>query len=145
MAVVRLMQKRDLERVLEMEQAYFSKPWSRKSFCDALDAEGTLYFSAQEGQAVVGYCGFFLSYESADLCNMVVEKHMRQQGIGEQMLRTAFPILRSQGVEQVFLEVRETNLPAICLYEKMNFQIIGKRKGYYSEPVEDAVLMKANI
>ncbi len=139
-----LMREADIPQVVSLEKQFFSRPWSEKSFRDALDSETTLYLAAKAGGQLTGYCGFYISYECADLCNMAVAKAARRQGVGEMLLKTAFEILKQRGVMKIFLEVRESNIPAIRLYEKLHFQKNGMRKNYYSDPPEDAVLMERN-
>ncbi|MBR1742358.1 MAG: ribosomal protein S18-alanine N-acetyltransferase [Lachnospiraceae bacterium] len=142
---IRRMNEEDLAQVLSLENACFSKPWSEKSFLDALHSEQTLYLVAEAAGAVIGYCGFFFSFESADLCNMLVEEKMRKNGIGRKLLEEAFLLLGKRQIEKVILEVRASNASAIHLYEMLGFEKIGIRKRYYSEPVEDALLMKKCI
>lgn len=145
MITIRRMEKRDVSEVAFLEGQYFSNPWSEKSFSDAVCSDDTLYLVAEKEGRVTGYCGFYLSYESADLCNMLVEEKMRKKGIALKLLNTAFPVLQNRHVARILLEVRKTNLHAIGLYEKSGFQKIGIRKAYYADPREDAVLMEKNF
>lgn len=140
--MIRQMQEQDIPRVLEMEQSIFSAPWSEKSFTDAYCAENNIYLVAVQNESIVGYCGLWVSYEMADLCNMAVDPKERQKGIAEQLLREGLQLCRERKVETVLLEVRESNTPAIGLYKKIGFQRIGLRKKYYKEPMEDAILMQ---
>ncbi len=143
--IIRKMRKADLEKVLLLENACFSSPWSEKSFLDAMASENAIYLSAEVNGEVVGYCGFFLAADSADLCNMLVAEEMRHRGIGERLLQEGFSFLKQKNIENVFLEVRESNAPAIGLYQKMGFEKNGFRRGYYDAPKEDAVLMCSNL
>ena len=142
MTKIRFMKESDVGQVAVLEKKCFSRPWSEKSFLDAVRSEDTLYLVAEVEGEVKGYCGFYLSFENADLCNMLVEEGMRKKGIGKMLLNAADSYLRERKIETVFLEVRAGNIPAICLYEKMNFIKNGIRKEYYAEPVEDAILMQ---
>ena len=91
---------------------------------------------------VTGYCGIWTSYDTADLCNMAVTVKHRRKGIAEQLLQEALLLAEQKKVERILLEVRESNEAALALYQKNGFQKIGVRKGYYSNPKEDAVLME---
>mgnify|MGYP001396032606 FL=1 len=129
--MIRPMQRQDIKRVLEIEQNIFSAPWSEKSFMDAYCAESNIYLVAIKEETVIGYCGLWVSYETADLCNMAVDKTYRQQGAARELLKEGLRLCKERSVESVLLEVRESNIPAIRLYEKMGFARIGKRKKYY--------------
>lgn len=143
--MIRPMQRQDIKRVLEIEQSIFSAPWSEKSFMDAYCAESNIYLVAIKEETVIGYCGLWVSYETADLCNMAVDKTYRQQGAARELLKEGLRLCKERSVESVLLEVRESNIPAIRLYEKTGFARIGKRKKYYKEPVEDAILMQLDL
>src|SRR5215472_17601433 len=77
-----------------------------------------------------------------ELENIVVAATARRHGIGNQLLRALVAAARETNSESVFLEVRESNVPAHALYEKSGFQRSGRRKSYYSNPVEDAILYR---
>jgi len=141
--VIRKMQERDIAAVAAIEKAVFSSPWSEKSFRDALLVPSNCYLVAETEGEVVGYCGFWVSFEIADLCNMAVAPQKRRQRIGGQILSEGIRMVQQRGAERVFLEVRESNRIAIGFYRKLGFQKIGIRKGYYDTPKEDALLMQS--
>jgi len=76
---------------------------------------------------------------------MVVAKLSRRRGIGEGLLEEILRRARNDGSPAVWLEVRESNRPALGLYEKHGFSETGRRRGYYAEPVEDAVLYELRL
>lgn len=139
---IRKMEKKDLPEVLSIEQACFSSPWTEKSFQDAMMSGDNIYLVALSSEKVAGYCGLWLSFENADLCNMAVHPAMRNRGVGAGLLSQAKKIAAERGVKKVLLEVRQQNVSAIALYRKLGFEQIGIRKGYYSAPMEDALLME---
>jgi ribosomal-protein-alanine N-acetyltransferase len=138
------MQEQDIAAVAAMEQMIFSSPWSEKSFRDALQSEENIYLVAEEEQ-IAGYCGIWISYETADLCNMAVMPEYRRRQIGEALLLEGINRAAKRQVQSLLLEVRQSNQAAIGLYEKIGFQKIGIRKNYYRLPQEDAVLMQYAI
>lgn len=140
--MIREIQEQDIDAVTAIEQEIFSKPWSRKSFQDAIQSEYTIYLVAEEAAEIMGYCGIWLSGETGDLCNMAVVPSCRRRGIGRKLLAEAIRLSTERGAEEIFLEVRESNHPAIALYKNLGFQKIGIRKGYYHAPAEDAVIMR---
>lgn len=140
--MIREIQEQDIDAVTAIEQEIFSKPWSRKSFQDAIQSEYTIYLAAEEAAEITGYCGIWLSGETGDLCNMAIVPSCRRRGIGRKLLAEAIRLSTERGAEEIFLEVRESNHPAIALYKNLGFQKIGIRKGYYRVPAEDAVIMR---
>lgn len=139
---IRKMIEADLQAVAELERKIFSNPWSRKSFSDALASSDNCYLTALQEDEVVGYCGLWCSCECADLCNLAVSGGHRRQGLARELLRLGFEEVREKGVYRVLLEVRRSNASAIALYDGLGFEQIGVRRGYYSDPVEDGILME---
>ena len=92
--------------------------------------------------------GFIYARQVADdgeILNIAVRPSFRRQGVGEQLLNGMLERLRSNRVTRVFLEVRESNAPAIALYEKHGFVRKGRRRGYYSNPPEDALVFERKL
>lgn len=143
--MIERLQESDIGQVVQIEAETFSSPWSAKSFMDALASEQNIYLKAETDDQIVGYCGIWTSFESADLCNIAVKKEFRTAGIGQKLLEAGIQAAADKGVERILLEVRQSNKAAIGLYTKEGFQTIGKRKAYYTKPVEDAVLMELSI
>ncbi len=139
---IRRMHDRDVKEVAAIEQSIFSAPWSEQSFLKALQAESNIYLAAVFRENVIGYCGFWISYEMADLCNMAVAAPYRRQFVGQRLLMEGMAQVQARHVQRILLEVRESNAAAEALYRKAGFYEIGKRKDYYSNPIEDAILMK---
>ena len=140
--VIRAMQKEDAMAAAELEKRIFSVPWSEKSFLDAYASPDNIYLAAVSVEKIYGYCGIWISYETADLCNIAVAPECRREGIAEKMLRRAVKLSKERGVMKILLEVRQSNHAAICLYRKLGFAQIGVRRGYYHAPEEDALLMQ---
>lgn len=139
---IRTMNSTDVERICCIENECFSKPWSEESFLHAILREDTQYAVAEVEGNIIGYCGIWYSLDDGDLCNMAVDPEYRGQGYAERLLRYSLEQCRRKGVRRIVLEVRQSNVAAINLYSKTGFRVIGKRKGYYSQPKEDAVLME---
>ena len=140
--MIRKMKIEDVSEAIEIEKSIFSNPWSEKSFEDAIVSKDNIYLVDISDGEVTGYCGIWTSYDTADLCNMAVTVKHRRKGIAEQLLQEALLLAEQKKVERILLEVRESNEAALALYQKNGFQKIGVRKGYYSNPKEDAVLME---
>lgn len=138
---IRKMTSSDVEQVVKIEEDTFSIPWSARSFLDTLERLDTIYLVAEDEGAILGYCGLWQSFEEGEIPNVAVAKEARRQGIGRKMLETLFQYGKEAGVEAFTLEVRESNQPAIHLYESLGFESVGIRKGFYEKPKENAVIM----
>ncbi len=139
---IKRMETCHIEQVAALEREIFTHPWSEASIRKAFEKEENIYIVAAEGQTVCGYCGMWCSFETADLCNIAVAPDKRGQGIAGEILQYAKDACRQKGVESILLEVREANASARSLYQKNAFKEISRRKQYYKDPVEDAVIMQ---
>lgn len=135
----------DCDGAVQLENACFSMPWSKKSFLDSLQREDTLFFVCEEEEEIVGYVGMYISFDEAEITNIAVAPDCRNKGYGRKLLLAAKEELLARSVAELFLEVRVSNEPAIHLYEKMGFEQIGIRKNYYERPREDAIIMKVGL
>lgn len=135
------MEEGDLDQVEEIEQACFSVPWSKKSFLDACGEAENVYLVCEADGVIAGYCGMWTVLGEGNITNMAVAKRYRKQGIGAALMQEMEQRGIKKDVSVFFLEVRESNLPAIGLYEKMGYREIGRRKRFYERPTEDALVM----
>lgn len=94
---------------------------------------------------MVGFAAFQLVCDEASLDALTVIPAFRRQGVAHCLLRCAFDHLTHQGANCCFLEVRESNAPAIALYEGLGFAAVGRRPGFYRAPAEDAVVMRCEL
>jgi len=138
-----------LAEILEIEEACFSAPWTRKMFEAELTGNQFAYCLVAMTQEVlpphrniVGYHCFWIVFEELRLMNLAVRESMRRQGVGWSLAREAINCGMRQGATRAVLEVRASNEVAQSLYRMMGFVPIGIRRQYYSNPVEDAVLME---
>lgn len=136
------MQKKDLDLILGLEGNCFTKPWKMEDFNDFLGDKDKICLVAKKLGEVIGYCVIQVCFETAELCRIGVMPEMRRQGAGVLMLEEGKKLLAARNVEKFMLEVRSSNEAAINLYKKNDFKEIGKRKDYYSKPIEDAVIME---
>ena len=94
---------------------------------------------------VYGYVGLVMVPYESDITNITVSGECRRRGIGTALLKELFRRCPERGVTVIHLEVRESNAPARALYEKLGFIADGRRKNYYTDPAEDAILMTKNL
>ncbi|MBQ4473998.1 MAG: ribosomal protein S18-alanine N-acetyltransferase [Lachnospiraceae bacterium] len=135
----------DLPRVLEIEEASFSDPWSEAGFADAMKAPGAMCTVAARGEKIEGYAIFYTVMDEAQLLNVAIAPEARGQKIGERMLVIAMQKLEMRGIRHFYLEVRESNEAARALYTKIGFGEDGIRRDFYEKPREDAVLMSFHV
>jgi ribosomal-protein-alanine N-acetyltransferase len=107
--------------------------------------ESGIVIAAEEGGNISGFVCAKKLGGVWEIENIVVAKHGRRCGIGNRLLNELLHRARSEGSITIWLEVRESNQPALRLYEKHGFCETGRRRGYYSEPAEDAVLYELRL
>lgn len=139
------MQLEHVAAVAEMERQCFSDPWSEKSVASELDNPLSLWLIAEVDGVVAGYVGSQTVLDSADMMNLAVSPSFRRQGIGERLVNCLTEELKEKGVKTLLLEVRVSNEPAKELYQKLGFEIVGKRPRYYEKPREDALILRKEL
>lgn len=130
-----------LEAVLEIEQAGFSNPWRRRDFRYALAREGSFCQVALAEGRVAGYSVGFFVLNEFHLADFAVHPELQRQGVGGRLLTEVLELAKGREAYLVTLEVRVSNAAAIALYEKFGFRTVAIRRGYYSRPREDALVM----
>ncbi len=143
-ALLRPAVETDLNSISRIERAAFADPWTEESFRRLLDA-GPAIFLVVESEldaAIAGYVVAFSVGEDGEVLNVAVAEPFRGRGLAGQMLDAALIELGARGVRTAFLEVRESNEAARALYGSRGFGEIGRRRGYYRRPVEDALVLR---
>ncbi len=140
------MRRADLDRVVEIERESFSIPWSRGAFQYEIEQNRVARcWTGRVDGAVIGYLCLWEIGEEIHITNVAVARAWRRQGIARSMLTEILDDARRRGLRMVFLEVRPTNVEALGLYEALGFHVIGRRKGYYYDTGEDALVMEAEL
>ena len=142
---IRPMTKEDCGQVAAIEAASFSVPWSLNAFTETVEKENFRYFVAEEDGEILGYCGFLFVLDEAEIPNVCVKASARKRGIGRQMMSVLIDEAKKLGMAVLYLEVRESNMPARSLYLGLGFEENGIRKKFYEHPVEHAVLMSKTL
>ena len=128
--------------IAELEKLCFSDPWSENSVASELKNPLALWLVAMEGDRLAGYIGSQSVEGEADVMNVAVHPDFRRRGIAEQLCNTLVSQLCQNQIHCLTLEVRASNVPAIHLYQKMGFVLVGRRPNYYRHPKEDALIMR---
>jgi ribosomal-protein-alanine N-acetyltransferase len=111
----------------------------------APEAPERILLGVEEAGALVAFAIVLPVMDEAELENIVVASARQQQGIAQELLTVLIEELRRRGILRLHLEVRPSNLPAHALYRSVGFRVTGSRPGYYSNPLEDALLMTLTI
>jgi ribosomal-protein-alanine N-acetyltransferase len=133
----------DLDDVLAIEDASFTNPWTREMYLAELENEGVSYcYLARraDGQAV-GFCSFWRVVDELHINNLAVLPQHRRAGAATALLQHVFREGARLGAGRATLEVRRSNEAARILYERFGFSVAGTRRGYYTKPVEDAIVL----
>ena len=141
MMIVR-MNESHVKAVAELEKLCFSDPWSENSVASELKNKLALWLVAEEEGRVAGYIGSQTCTDESDVMNVAVHPDFRRRGIAETLVNALVDELKAIESRCLTLEVRASNVPAISLYEKLGFAEAGRRKNYYRNPREDALIMR---
>ena len=141
--IERLADEQDLDGVLAVEAESFSNPWTRAMYAWELQNRSMCHILLVRTPdcRVAGFCAFWLVFDEIHINNIAMRPGFRAQGIGSALLRQALAEGRQLGARRATLEVRASNEGARRLYERMGFYVAGIRRNYYSEPVEDALIL----
>ena len=135
----------DAEALAFLERRCFGDPWSAVAFREVLELSGGFGLVADRAATVVGYLLGREIFGEGEILNLAVDVHRRRNGIGGSLLRAGLAHLTTRGIEQVFLEVRESNAAARGLYLAHGFRPVGHRPDYYRNPAEDAVVLRLGL
>ena len=135
------MTEEHIPQIAALERACFSRPWSEDSLRGELWNEAAVIIVAEgEAGTVIGYAGLQTVLDEGYINNVAVDERFRRQGVADELI-AAFVRFGQAKLAFLTLEVRASNAPAIALYAKHGFGEVGRRKNYYEDPREDAVLM----
>lgn len=137
-----------IDELLAIEREAFSRPWTHGQLLREIYGDDS-YFAvarnAETGAEILGYAILRRLCGEAELINIAARADSRRRGVGSALLAAAIKNARENGAEQIFLEARASNFAAIALYAKHGFRKVGRRRGYYDSPDEDAVIMKKEL
>lgn len=132
----------DIPEIAEIERASFSDPWSASSFRSLIGLPSTWFAVAERSGRVIGYSVMMIAADEAELGNIAVADGDRRHGVGRLLLDAAVEAAGELGVVSIYLEVRDSNDAARSLYAARGFEEVGRRRGYYRRPVEDAIVLR---
>ena len=133
----------DLEGVLEVERESFTSPWTREMYAWELQNRAVchIYIIRTPECRVAGFCAFWLVFDEIHVNNLALRPQYRGRGYGTALLEHVLREAGRLGARRATLEVRSGNAGALRLYERLGFYVAGTRRNYYSNPVEDALIL----
>jgi ribosomal-protein-alanine acetyltransferase len=135
----------DAAGLVAIERRAFSDPWTEASFREALTSPWTFGLVAETGRDAAGYLIGRDVAGTGEVLNLAVAPEFRRRGIGGALLQAGLAALRRRKVDEVFLEVRESNISAQALYLGYGFRPVGQRAAYYRNPKEDALVLRLEL
>lgn len=130
-----------LEAILAIEKLSNSAPWSERSFRGELSNPQSIFLTAIDDGKIVGYAGLWIVVDEGHITTVAVDPGQRRRGIGRRLTEEILRRAKEKGLVCATLEVRASNDPAIRLYENLGFEQAARRKGYYPDNREDAIVM----
>lgn len=139
--ILRAMTTDDADAIAALEAKCFAMPWSREDFWREVKNELATYIVAELDGKIAAYAGAWVSFNQAEVMNVAVEPELRGKGIGTILFGELIKAVKLRGATSITLEVRPSNTAAIKLYENFGLKSVGRRKGYYLDNGEDALIM----
>jgi ribosomal-protein-alanine N-acetyltransferase len=134
-----------LDQILEIENLSFSAPWSRKGFLQEIENPAAQLWALMCDRVLLGYLSFWVVRDEMQLLDLAVHPRYRNRGHGSYLLARMIDFASSKEISRIWLEVRASGSEAKRLYEKFGFLEIGRRKNYYTDPTEDAIVMSLGL
>lgn len=133
---------RCIREVMELEKMCFAYHWTEEQFRLGLERKAFHMLGMREKNRLVGYVAFSMILDEMEILNLAVHPEWRRRGIAGRLMSAMLEVCSRQGIRSGFLDVKESNTPAIALYESFGFRRHGVRKRYYPDTKEDALLYR---
>lgn len=139
------MTRDDLDVVDEIERHSFKHPWPASVFAEELTRTWARVDVIRLAGRVVGFVDYWLVHDEVHLLAIAIHPDARRRGIGKRLLDHLIALARGRGAALITLEVRRSNAPAITMYQRAGFEVVGERPRYYAEDGEDALVMTLQL
>ena len=133
----------DIDDILRIESISFTNPWTREMYLSELEHRDVSFFYIARdavGEAI-GFCSCWLVLDEIHINNLAVLPEQRRSGVASALIEHVLKEGGARGAHRATLEVRRSNEPARKLYEKFGFSVTAVRRGYYTRPDEDALIL----
>lgn len=142
---IRLANESDYFEISEIEKQCFSIPWSQGAINEFDKSQNNLIIVCEFHGEICGYITASIVLDEVQIANVAVKENFRNMHIASFLLQKLIDISKEKICISVTLEVRQSNIPAIKLYEKYGFSKVGERKNFYKNPTENAYLLTLNL
>lgn len=133
-----------IKKAAELEALTLEEAWSAEQIAETIKRNGC-YFAAFSAEKFLGHGGFTFAADEGYITNIAVSPEARRQGVATKIIGAMVKEAKKRGLAFLSLEVRESNVFAVRLYEKTGFTVRGVRPKFYSNPLENAVIMTKDI
>ena len=138
--------EKHIDEIMQIENSLKNHIYSKNNLLDALNNKNYNILVAKKDNEIIGYISVcFVKNSNIDIESIVVKENYRKNGVATSLLNNIFIFAKSINVKDIFLEVRASNTPAINLYLKNRFKKISIRKKYYTDNLEDAIILKKEL
>ncbi len=135
----------DIDQILEFDSLNTPPLFDKSKLEEEISNDSNYCIVARYMDKAVGYGSLSIMYDHADILYILASKYFGRIGIASNILNILIHKCKELGLEDIFLEVRESNTPAITLYTKHNFEKVSIRSKYYTHPIENAIILKRSI
>ena len=142
---IREMAQEDIEAVAQLEKECFTDAWSEVLLSNMLSNSYDKVWVLEDGGRIIGYANLRDLDGEGDLMSICVTGDMRRRGCGKLLMDRVMSYAAAKEMKTIYLEVRESNAPARAMYGIYGFEPYARRKRYYTEPVEDAIIYKLEL
>lgn len=143
MVIEQLGSDEDLDRVAALEAASFTNPWTREMLARELSQSDVaqVYVLRLPDRPVAAFCACWILFDELHINTIAVDARLRRQGLATALMQHVLAEAARAGARRATLEVRASNDAARRLYERLGFTVAGRRRGYYTNPDEDALIL----
>jgi ribosomal-protein-alanine N-acetyltransferase len=133
----------DFDAILDIERASFTNPWTREMYLAEFENQGVscCFVVRDPAGRILGFCSFWRVLDELHINNLAIAPEERGRGAGTALLQRVLQEGERLGARRATLEVRASNLAALRLYGRLGFSVGGVRPGYYTNPIEDALIL----
>ena len=135
----------DIDELCALERRCFSDAWSRQSLLFELTDEHRIYIGLFDGQQLTAAAGLFFLLDTGEILTVATDPAYRRHGLAKTLLHELLDSAKKKGLKTLHLEVRVSNAAAITLYEALGFVTVSRRRNYYEQPAEDALVLQKTI
>ena len=145
MLEIRIAKEQEIEEIARLEQEIFPDPWSLKALRDTWNQKQAQILGAWLDGQMAGYVIVYFAADESEIARIAVDEKFRRQGVAGALLEGMERVLAGKGIVRLMLDVRKSNAAALRFYLSRGFKEDGVRKNFYTNPIEDAILMSRGL